>query len=45
MGFLFCILKKYIFLYKKYLFLHTLRYTYLFKELKALTEAREDLDD
>ena len=45
MGFLFCNYKKYRFLIKNYLFLYALCYTYLCKELKALTEGREDLDD
>lgn len=45
MGFLFCIYKKYIFLIKNYLFLQALCYTYPCKELKALTEGRENLDD
>lgn len=45
MGFLFYILKSIYFYIKRYLFLYTLCYTYPCKELKALTEEREDLDD
>lgn len=45
MGFLFCIYKKYIFLYKKDIYF-CMNYAILIcVKMKALTEEREDLDD